>query len=552
MKKSKTMMTAVLAAILAVSGALALTGCDNDDGSGGDPAISGTVTISGTVKVGQELTAETTAVAASGPFSFTWLSAAADDGDYSAISGATAGTYTLTNAEEDTYIKVQVSSAGYSGSVTSAAKGPVASAGGTVIPAASVSGLVAPAAGAEPTAIAALSVPTGAAYSAQSITWSPSAATFAPATAYTATIVLKADADYKFSAITPTVDAGTAAAGTISADTAQNTLTFAVAFDPTGILDITAASITGLAAPVAGAAPVTALTAGASTYAVQSVAWNTSPATFLPLTAYTATIALKANAGYRFTALTPTVDAGTAAAGTISGGTDATGENILTFTVPFPATGLQTLSPSIGGLTAPAKTVQSSTALTGITAGTGYSVTSLTWKDGATTFTGPFVDGTVYKAQIVLTAAYGYQFVAGKPGVATVGNPGTVDADGTITAAGATGENALTFIVTFPAAGTGPAAVITAWATDEGGIVTDPAGGAITISRSAGSLAINVTGGPYSSYQWYVDGAQKWASNGYSYYSFDVSHASGKYDIGLTLTHNNKPYSKTFTVTVTD
>ncbi|GHV64645.1 hypothetical protein AGMMS49587_17450 [Spirochaetia bacterium] len=108
---------------------------------------------------------------------------------------------------------------------------------------------------------------------------------------------------------------------------------------------ITSASVGGLVVPATGAAAATvgaAITAGASTYTVQSVTVKQGAAAFTgifaPFTAYTAEIVLKAAANYKFSgAITPgTGGVGVPAVGTIGGG-DAPA-NTLTFTVSFPAT----------------------------------------------------------------------------------------------------------------------------------------------------------------------------------------------------------------------
>jgi hypothetical protein len=102
-------------------------------------------------------------------------------------------------------------------------------------------------------------------------------------------------------------------------------------------------------------------------------------------------------------------------------------------------------SASITGLPAPVNGVGSSTVITGITTGeASYTVESLTWKQGGSTYTGAFAASTVYTADIVLKAAAGYKFSAIIPGT-DAGTPavGTISAD--------SAENTLTFTVTFPA-----------------------------------------------------------------------------------------------------
>jgi len=81
--------------------------------------------IGGTTTVGQTLTAGT--VSPTGAIvTYQWRRADAVDGTYGNIPGATANSYTLTAADKDKYIKVAATGSGnYSGTVTSAYKGPV-------------------------------------------------------------------------------------------------------------------------------------------------------------------------------------------------------------------------------------------------------------------------------------------------------------------------------------------------------------------------------------------------------------------------------------------
>jgi hypothetical protein len=109
--------------------------------------------------------------------------------------------------------------------------------------AASVTGLVKPVTGAAPGTTAGLNGAAG--YTVQSIVWKTGgldvSGNFAAATAYTATIVLKAGTEYRFTGtITPSVNAGTASAGTINEAGPGNTLTFTVSFPATtGLISIT-------------------------------------------------------------------------------------------------------------------------------------------------------------------------------------------------------------------------------------------------------------------------------------------------------------------------
>lgn len=82
------------------------------------------VTISGTAQVGQILTVGVQPSGATAAYQ--WSSSATSGGPYSDISGATSGLYTLGTGEAAKYMKVTAAGSGsYSGTVTSAASGPV-------------------------------------------------------------------------------------------------------------------------------------------------------------------------------------------------------------------------------------------------------------------------------------------------------------------------------------------------------------------------------------------------------------------------------------------
>jgi hypothetical protein len=81
------------------------------------PALTGTVSISGEARVGQTLTADITNLGGTGTISYRWFR-----GD-TFIDGATGQTYTLGAADAGSAIKVEVTRAGNSRSVTSEATG---------------------------------------------------------------------------------------------------------------------------------------------------------------------------------------------------------------------------------------------------------------------------------------------------------------------------------------------------------------------------------------------------------------------------------------------
>ncbi len=88
-----------------------------------------TVTIAGTPQVGQTLTANVTPATAT--VSYEWQKSDTESGSYSAISGATAKTYVLTEGESDKFIKVKVTGTGnYTGTQTSASTTAVVASGG--------------------------------------------------------------------------------------------------------------------------------------------------------------------------------------------------------------------------------------------------------------------------------------------------------------------------------------------------------------------------------------------------------------------------------------
>jgi hypothetical protein len=209
---------------------------------------------------------------------------------------------------------------------------------------------------------------------------------------------------------------------------------------------------------------------------------------------------------------------------------------------------------SISGLAAPATGVTSSTATGGITAGTGYTVQSLAWKQGGSAFTGTFAPLASYTAEIVLQAGTNYTFgSAFKPTV----NTGTVAADGIITGSGS--GNTLTFTVSFPETTGGTATVITAWVAGET-IATDASASPIEIHRTAGMdasgnhLVINVTN-PVTgdSYAWTVNGEPLLPAQTTATFTFDATwRSNGAYAIGLAVTRGGTTYSTIITVTVQD
>ncbi|GHV88259.1 hypothetical protein AGMMS50267_06190 [Spirochaetia bacterium] len=113
-----------LAAALVLSLAFTACGGDGDPTSpAGDPALTGTVTITGTAEVGATLTAVTTALDGTGTLSYQWIADTTD------ISGAIGATYSPVAGDVGKTIKVQVSRAGNSGTITSLPTSAIVAAG---------------------------------------------------------------------------------------------------------------------------------------------------------------------------------------------------------------------------------------------------------------------------------------------------------------------------------------------------------------------------------------------------------------------------------------
>jgi hypothetical protein len=99
-------------------------GCDSPAG-GEDPVLTGTAAVTGTARVEETLTADTGALGGSGDISFKWQRGDSADGAFTDIDGAAGQAYTLTAADQGKYIRVTVSRAGNTGTVSSPAVGPV-------------------------------------------------------------------------------------------------------------------------------------------------------------------------------------------------------------------------------------------------------------------------------------------------------------------------------------------------------------------------------------------------------------------------------------------
>jgi tetratricopeptide (TPR) repeat protein len=89
------------------------------------PALGGTVAVTGSALVGQALTANIAGLEGSGAISYQWQRGDSANGSFADISGAAASSYTLATADLGKYIRITVRRAGYSGTASSSAVGPI-------------------------------------------------------------------------------------------------------------------------------------------------------------------------------------------------------------------------------------------------------------------------------------------------------------------------------------------------------------------------------------------------------------------------------------------
>jgi len=126
------------------------------------------------------------------------------------------------------------------------------------------------------------------------IAWSPADALFAPDTAYTATITLSANEGYTFDGVATNFFKVSGATAANASGSGVVTAVF-----PKTAKTVTIMDILGVAQPVQGAAPKTAITASAQY--TGTIQWNPGVSgKFAPKTVYTAIINLVPKAGYTF------------------------------------------------------------------------------------------------------------------------------------------------------------------------------------------------------------------------------------------------------------
>lgn len=257
---------------------------------------------------------------------------------------------------------------------------------------------------------------------------------------------ISATSDYLFS-ITPSageviysVTYKTGAAGTPVVISATNgfytvpktALTDNITIDVVFKSAVSAIAVTGLTAPVAGAAITTTATVGNASYALAAqdavTWWNGSTqvtGSFGYNKAYTAKVKLTAVGANKFTAATTaTINQSLSATVTVESNDSA----YITYT--FPATAKQTISSvSISGIDAPVKgAVPDQLGVTG----SGYTATIVSWTPTVTTVFAPL---TAYTVTAILLPDTDYEFAATITSATVNGNSATAikNANGTVT-----------------------------------------------------------------------------------------------------------------------
>ncbi len=334
-ERTPTNTTTVASGLTAMVGGVVVSGTNNappgGGGGGGGPVVVTAITVTGNAVVGEILTATPTPAGATGTYQWTISDTAG--GTYINIAGATSSTYTPIADNAGKFVKATITGTGsYTGTQTSTEKGPII---GATINIAAIPGVTAPVNGAMPvTTITATDQYTG------TVAWSPTHATFAGGTVYTATITLTAKTGYTLTGVAENFF--TVAGATTNTNFANSGVVTAV-FPATAATVINIAAIPGVTAPVNGATPVTTTTA---TEYTGTVAWSPAHATFAVSTVYTATITLTAKAGYTLTGVAENFF-------TVAGATTNTNPaNSGVVTAVFPATALNIGDTYGGGIVA--------------------------------------------------------------------------------------------------------------------------------------------------------------------------------------------------------
>jgi hypothetical protein len=293
------------------------------------------------------------------------------------------------------------------------------------------------------------------------ITWSGTPATFAGATAYTATVTVTPDSGYTLTGVSANFFTlnGNAAASANTADNGVFTYLF-----PATAASVTTANVV-ITAPVAGAAPQTSTTSNGQF--TTTISWSPSATTFAAGTAYTATVTVTPDAGYTLTGVSANFFTVNGNAATTANTTDNGA-----FTYLFPATAASITTANVV-ITTPATGATPQTSTTS----NGQFTTTISWSPSATTFAA----ATAYTATVTVTPDAGYTLT----GVS--GNFFTVNSNAATTAN--TADNGV-FSYIFPST---PASITTANV-----VITAPVAGATpqTSTTSNGQFTTTITWSP--------------------------------------------------------
>ena len=288
--------------------------------------------------------------------------------------------------------------------------------------------IVEPAFGQTPATTATSATPSGN-YTVDTVSWHPNHNTFEADNTYTVTITVQANANFAFNnSTTATINGEAVTPFTLSVCNTEVTLTRT--FPATGntpITPITSIDITGLVAPVTGAAPNTSFTynSGAG-FTAGTLTWAPNHDPFQGGVEYTASITFtRDNTDYQFTdATTVTYNAGTLQSVTHTG-------SALTVTLTFPKTDTPITSVVISGIIPPV--AGESPVFTANAAGTGFNAgaVAVTWAPSSDPFS-----AVSYTASVTLNANPGYVFANPLTTATINGQPATVtfqNADETVT-----------------------------------------------------------------------------------------------------------------------
>ncbi|GHV30343.1 hypothetical protein AGMMS4952_17210 [Spirochaetia bacterium] len=218
---------------------------NNSDDGNGDPALTGTVSIAGAARVGETLTANVDALAGDGTPAYQWIR-----GESTTV-GTNQNTYVPVAGDEGSTIKVRVSRAGYTGSITSNPTAIVAAAGAdaTVNILSLTDKVTAPVKDTAPVTAAFESTQ----YTSGAIAWKTAAdadagAAFAASTVYKAIVTLTAKPGFTFTGLTGNFTYTGASLVVQSANTGT-VITVTITFGATGAADRAAGktlTITGI------------------------------------------------------------------------------------------------------------------------------------------------------------------------------------------------------------------------------------------------------------------------------------------------------------------